>query len=71
MGAEMNKRIFTFIFIILLIIGLIGAFFVYRYNNATTEYYWKDNTRSQKNEKFVANPNTFHTFAVPIAKGRH
>ena len=51
MGAEMNKRIFTFIFIILLIIGLIGAFFVYRYNNATTEYYWKDNTRSQKNEK--------------------
>lgn len=51
MGAEMNKRIFTFIFIILLIIGLIGAFFVYRYNKATTEYYWKDNTSTQKYEK--------------------
>ncbi|MBQ5429875.1 MAG: hypothetical protein IIU35_05705, partial [Neisseriaceae bacterium] len=47
----MNKRIFTFIFIILLIIGLIGAFFVYRYNKATTEYYWKDNTSTQKYEK--------------------
>ena len=47
----MNKRIFTFIFIILVIIGLIAAFFVYRYNNATTEYYWKDNTATQRHEK--------------------
>lgn len=47
----MNKRIFTFVFIILVIIGLIAAFFVYRYNNATTEYYWKDNTATQRHEK--------------------
>ena len=47
----MNKRIFTFVFIILVLIGLIVAFFVYRYNNATTEYYWKDNTATQRHEK--------------------
>ncbi|MBR5941232.1 MAG: hypothetical protein IKZ88_08220 [Neisseriaceae bacterium] len=47
----MNKRIFTFIFIILVLIGLIAAFFVYRYNKATTEYYWKDNTATQRHEK--------------------
>ena len=47
----MNKRIFTFVFIILVIIGLIAAFFVYRYNKATTEYYWKDNTATQRHEK--------------------
>ncbi|MBP3221876.1 MAG: hypothetical protein J6M43_07560 [Neisseriaceae bacterium] len=47
----MNKRILSFVFIVLVIIGLMAAWFVYQYNHATTEYYWRDKTQAMKNSK--------------------
>lgn len=47
----MNKRILSFVVIVLVIIGLIAAWFVYQYNHAETEYYWRDKTEAMKNNK--------------------
>lgn len=47
----MNKRILSFVVIVLVIIGLIAAWFVYQYNHAETEYYWNDKTEAMKNNK--------------------